>query len=323
MPILRRRKPQRKGGRIKSFSLKVDERTFLEAEKEGSSREFFFKLLKLLSNGSFKRSYIKSLPDFEVEKLIIEIVKENGLEPYFDIKGSRNIYNALRKALRAKFQGETEKVWEGKLSNWRAEFEHKLKLATKRYYIEAGGRENVRRLYGRGWIVPSYIAKKGEVDVDGLCREEFLKERLSLWLSSPAFKRREKVLRDTIKAYLLDCVELSIYSLFAQIEGVIWDFFVRGNVLEADIEALIKKRNRKFVTVQYALKVILEEIFGTDVGIPKFLDWVKFIEFRDDGTLNRHAVQHGISVKFGTKENFLRLFLLLDFLYEVFSYSKS
>ncbi len=311
------------------FPLKVNEEVFQEAEKEGSSREFFFKLIFLLSKGSLNRSYIKSLSSSQLEKLVMTIVVENNLEPYFELKGSKNIFNALRKALRAKFKGELEKVWEGKLTNWRAEFEHKVRFAAKKYYLKAGSIEKVKEMYRCGWVFPSYVFKNidpgcGEFldKIDRFLSVEFLESRVKTWVKLPAFKRRRKILSDTVKAFELNCIELSIYSLFAQIEGVVWDFFVKGNFLEADIESLIKKRNRKFVTVQYALKVILEEIFGEDVNIPYYLDWVKFIDFKDDGTLNRHVVQHGVSVNFGTKENFLRLFFLLDFLYEIFSFSR-
>jgi hypothetical protein len=319
----------RKGrGKRFPFPLKITEREFLEAEKEGSSREFFFKLVSLLSNGTLDRTFIKSLSSFDLENLIMNIVVENGLEPYFDLKNSKNIFNALRKALRAKFNDEQERVWESKLSNWRAEFEHKVKFAAKRYYFEAGGIERVKEFYKHGWVVPSYVLTDYGLNFELFASQfkrflskEFLERRVQTWISIPAFKRREKILKDSVKAFILNCIELSIYSLFAQVEGVVWDFFVRGNFLESDIESLIKKRNRKFVTVQYALRVILEEVFGEDVNIPYYLDWVKFIDFKDDGTLNRHVVQHGVSVNFGTDENFLRLFLLLDFLYEIFTFS--
>jgi len=47
----------------------------------------------------------------------------------------------------------------------------------------------------------------------------------------------------------------------------------------------------------------------------------RFVDYRE-GDLNRHAIQHGVAVGFGTKENFLKLFLFLDFLAEIISYIK-
>ena len=63
------------------------------------------------------------------------------------------------------------------------------------------------------------------------------------------------------------------------------------------------------------LREILSRLIGTE-ELP-FYRFVKFAAFTDDGTLNRHAVEHGISLAFATRENAIRVILLLDFVHFV------
>ncbi len=291
-----------------------------EAEKEGSSREFFFRLLELLSEGRLSRREIKALNHREVIK---EIVKANSLEEYFFPGRAKNIYNALRNAFRLRERAQVEREWEGKLKSWREEFEELLLKAASSYLLKVKDEELLRELYERDWLLPSDILNSfpgGNFEewIVRVSTAEFLEGRLEGWLELPPFKRREKVLRDILKAYRLNCLELAIYGLFPQCEGVIWDTFVKENTLEADIEELIRKRSRKFVTIQYATKLLLQEVFGKG-ELPPFLNHLSFVDYKE-GTLNRHAIGHGVAVNFGTGENFLKLFFFLDFLAEIISY---
>jgi len=81
--------------------------------------------------------------------------------------------------------------------------------------------------------------------------------------------------------------------------------------VEEGFEKLIGVQNRTFVTVEALIREILPRLVGEE-DLP-FYRFVKFIEFKDDGTLNRHAVEHGTSIAFGTKQNALRMILYLDF----------
>ncbi len=291
-----------------------------EAEKEGSSREFFFKLVELLTG--LNRSEVKELNH---ERLIKEIVKANRLEEVFFPSKNKNIYSALRKAFRQKLRSEVEREWNRKIKNWREEFEEKLHRAASRYLLKVENWELMRELYRKEWLLPSDVLNrfKGKTEefedwIAKISTEEFLRKRVEKWMELPPFKRREKIVKDILKAYRLNCLELGIYGLFPLSEGVVWDAFVRENTLEADIEALIRKRNRKFVTIQYAVKLIVERVFSEE-EIPPFLDWHPFVDYRE-GLLNRHAIQHGVAVEFGTKENFLKLFYFVDFLAEIIGY---
>lgn len=277
------------------MDFKIPEEILSEAEREGSAREFFFKLLELLSEGKLKRREIKKIPKEEQERIIYRIVKENQLDEFFSLGEAKNIYSALRRAFRKKKLSETEKEWEKRLSDWRSQFEDIIKKASVRYLLKAGSRGFLRELFLLDWIVPSDIVQEfpGEPKefsswISKRADKKFLTSRLENWLKLEAFRKREKLLRDILKAYQLNCIELGIYGLFPQTEGVIWDTIVKGNVIEADLESLIRKRNRKFVTIQYAMKLIIENIFGKG-EIPRFLDWVRFVDYRE-GDLNRHAI---------------------------------
>lgn len=123
-----------------------------EAEKEGSSREFFYRLVELLSG--LPRREIKELNH---EKLIKEIVKANHLEKFFFPSKSKNIYSTLRKAFRLKERAEVEREWERKIKNWREEFEEKLHKAASIYLLRVDNWEVMRELYKREWLLPSEI----------------------------------------------------------------------------------------------------------------------------------------------------------------------
>ncbi len=295
--------------------MRVTEEVFKRAEKEGSAREFLFALLKEIKGEDFTRRDFKSLNH---EKIILNLVKENNLEPYFSLSGSKNIYNALRKAFRSYFKAKTEKEWIKKLGNWRKEFESLLSKAVACYLVDSGSISRVQQLLSSGWIVPPYAVK---VYKDGdpfesfkpFLEKSFLKERFDKYGEIDFLSSRKTILDGILNAFLSGFTEIAIYGLFVQIEGVVWEVFVKRNPLEADIESLIRRRNRKFITIQYALKLITASI--TEEGtIPDFFDCIKFVDFKDDGRLNRNAVMHGISVNFGSRRNFLKLFLLFEFL---------
>ncbi|WP_022847086.1 MULTISPECIES: hypothetical protein [unclassified Desulfurobacterium] len=295
--------------------MKVTEEIFKKAEKEGSAREFLFALLKEMKGGNLSRRDFKTLNH---EEIILRIVKENNLEPYFSLSGSKNIYNALRKAFRSYFRAKVEKEWTHKIENWRKELEVLLSKAIADYLVEAGSVSRVRQLVTLGWIVPPYAVRayRGGRPFDSFkdfLKEHYLRERFNSYKNLGFLTFRYHILEEILQTFFSGFLELSIYGLFVQIEGVVWEIFVKNNPLESDIESLIRKRNRKFITIQYALKLITENLTG-DGRVPQVFDWVKFVDFEDDGRLNRNAVMHGISVKFGSKENFLRLFLLFDFL---------
>ncbi len=297
---------------------KVSEELLKEAEKEGSAREFFFKLVELLSDYGISRKELKKLSKREQEQLIYRIVRANELEPYFEPSNAKNIYNALRRAFRRKTFETIEKEWNGKLASWREEFETLLRQASVSYLMRLEDSARAPELLNEGWVLPSDVfnsfLKFGAKTIEGF-DYHWLLRRVEKWLRTPPFRRREKIIRDIVEAYRLDYLELAIYALFPLSEGVVWDTFVRENTLEADIETLIRKRNRKFVTIQYAVKLILENCFNSE-NLPSFLDWVRFVDYRE-GSLNRHAIQHGVAVEFGTKENFFKLFLFVDFLREI------
>ena len=109
--------------------LKVSKELLREAEKEGSAREFFFRLVELLSGGKLTRREIKKIPYEEQERLILELVRENSLEDFFSPKEAKNIYSALRKAFRRKEQEEIELEWEGKIANCDTLFEALIQKA--------------------------------------------------------------------------------------------------------------------------------------------------------------------------------------------------
>jgi hypothetical protein len=305
---------------LKEFDWRVSPQLLEEALKSGSSREFFFKLVASLTGGRVGRKELKRLPH---GPFVERIVEANELSPYFF--PSRSVYTALRNAFLRRERERVELEWELTLKNWREELESFVRERVERYRSAVKELDLLFKLYEKEWLVPVWTVNL-YAPFKGVPFEEWLREFLTAdrverevrrWLSLPAYRRREKVLQGVLHCYRLGHLEMAIYALFPLSEGAVWDSLVKDNPFEADLEALIRKRNRKFVSIQYAVKVVLELLFGSQ-EIPSFIDWHPFVDYRE-GFLNRHAVEHGVAVNFGTFENFAKVLLFNGFLCDLFS----
>ncbi len=297
---------------------KIDEKDIKDLKKGTGARDFFFKLVENLSDGELNRKKIKSMSEHEQEKLVLRLVKENSLEEFFDY--SENLFKSFKTALLRKFQLEQDKRWEHVLGAWRWELEKKIQVASVRFLCRLKRPQLFREFYAEDWILPSAVLNlDNTLEFLLNINVEYFENRLLLWQELLPFKRRKRIFKDIFSAWKLGMKEVAIYSVFPQIEGIVWDAFVRDNVFESELEELIRKRNRKFISIQYAMKLIVNSMGLKE--IPKFLDWTKFVDYKD-GQLNRHAIEHGVAVCFGSAENFFKPMFLIDFLYEFLSLLK-
>jgi len=146
---------------------------------------------------------------------------------------------------------------------------------------------------------------------------------LQFWKSSnPYFIEREKILRESIEAYIQENYYLTVYSLLPQIEGIISDYLINSKPPK-ELESILLSPEKK-------LELIEESILNLDTMItqlikPAFsplLNLYKFTNFLkcERTEFNRHAILHGISTQFGTKANALKLILFIDFIFSLINF---
>jgi len=310
-------------GRVR-LQLIPTEQELIQAERAKRARGFFLNLVEaLLIEPSYVREDWVRLPEEELRKLALLIAEANDLLPYFRPKREKPFYNAFRNAWRMKRSSHNEAVFQRALADWKAHLEGGLSAAAEAYQERVGEAGIVKQLAQAGFVLAPTALAKVASEVDGLeegaigatleaaWSDEELAEIVDGWFDLEPFRRREKIIRDAFSAYCRGEYALAIYGLFPQPEGVMWDFLSCSNPAEAQLEELIGTQNRTFVTVEALIREVLSRLIGEE-DLP-FYRFVKFVEFADDGTLNRHAVEHGTSIAFGTRQNALRLILFLDF----------
>jgi len=311
-------------GRVRLRLIPTEEE-LIQAERAKRARGFFLALIEsLLIEPSFVREDWVRLPEEDLRPLALAIAEANGLLSFFRPKKEKPFYNAFRNAWRMKRSSHNEAVFQRAIAAWKSYLERGLSAAAAAYRKGAGDKsKTIGHLARAGFVlsptalvkVTSHVEDLEDKELvsylETLWPDEDLKKLVDHWFDLEPFRRREKIIQDAFSAYLRGEYALAIYGLFPQPEGVMWDFLVRSNPVEAQLEELIGTQNRTFVTVEALIREVLSRLIGEE-DLP-FYRFVKFIEFADDGSLNRHAVEHGTSIAFGTRQNTLRLILFLDF----------
>lgn len=310
-------------GRVR-LRLQPTEEELLQAERAKRARGFFLNLVEtLLIEPPYVREDWVRLPEEELRKLALLIAEANELSPYFKPKREKRFYNAFRNAWRMKRSSHNEAVFQRAIAAWKAYLEGGLAIAAETYQETVGEVGIVKQLAQAGFVLSPTALSKFKRNVEhleegtlGATLEELwpdkeLEKLVDRFFDLEPFRRREKIIKDAFSAYLRGEYALAIYGLFPQPEGVMWDFLSCSNPAEAQLEELIGTQNRTFVTVEALIREVLSRLIGEE-DLP-FYRFVKFVDVVDDGSLNRHAVEHGVLIEFGTKQNTLRLILFLDF----------
>ncbi len=302
------------------------EEELIQAERAKRARGFFLSLVEaLLIEPPYVKEQWVRLPEEELRKIALLIAEENELLPLFKPKKEKPFYNAFRNAWRMRRARHKEAAFQRAIAAWKAHMEKGLSAAAEAYKAAVGQEYEtvVGHLARAGFVLsPTALAKVAdkipcldsdeiETTVEMVWTDEALAQLVEGWFDLDPFRRREGIIRSAFAAFDRGEYPLAIYGLFPQPEGVLWDFLVCHNPIEEQLEELIGTQNRTFVTVEALIREVFHHLLG-DEEIP-FYRFFKFVEFADDGSLNRHAVEHGVSIRFGTRQNALRLLLLLDF----------
>jgi hypothetical protein len=259
--------------------------------------------------------------------LIIQIsqIVTDGMSPFRD--SIQTIATGLAKAFEP-IQSEFIK-----LSYKLAEFGKKLSPALK---------ESIPVLKKHGWYIcpslpPSFffeimnIEKSNEseeakriltdklfVDYFSGNNYEFLTDIILNWGRNELFKPRMEVLRDCLSV-LIDAQEkynpanVIIPTLIAQIDGVSIEFLFRTSGVSRDRNGELKRRlTSRLERASYLDKhlLLIAEYFF-DVLFQRSL----FGEpLQSQTTFSRHKIQHGEFLEYGSIENVIRAFMMLDYL---------
>ena len=143
-----------------------------------------------------------------------------------------------------------------------------------------------------------------------------LNEMVGEWYDVEYFGRRRHIIDDALEAHLSGKYTLSVPALLPHVEGI-------GATILGTIPGSGKK-------IASEIKMIVQQdhsdldAVGRDVAmevLEQLYTWIDFAAFAmelqkrgvvEERSLHRHAILHGVEVDYGSEENSLKTFLLLD-----------
>jgi hypothetical protein len=160
------------------------------------------------------------------------------------------------------------------------------------------------------------------------CTDEFIESQSSNWSNVEAFAKRSDLIKDALDAHKARKYRLSIHALLPHIEGIItdWTFLQSGGAIPFRQESKTKRFRDLLLSVPSTntFNTIVESTVDFIVEGPvlsSFEDWSMKI---DDTFANRHVVEHGkYEDSVFTKENSIKLFLLLDTIHTLMAKSST
>ena len=192
------------------------------------------------------------------------------------------------------------------------------------------------------WAVPALlpyplvqIAKQvQEGNTDGaqmtlidFCSSDFLVSLANDWWNTEAFQRRQSLIEEAFFAHKEGKFHLSISTLLPHVEGVITDWEHGLHLGKGVIPFRIESKSKKFKDLALEIKPatfvyerVVESMSAFLIDGPvlaSFTDWSAIIDVSFPG---RHALSHGrYEDALYTKENSIKVFLLLDTIYRIIS----
>jgi len=153
-----------------------------------------------------------------------------------------------------------------------------------------------------------------------------LDEMISSWQDNPYFTNRMHIINDALDAHIDGKYTLVIPALLSQVEGI------ASSILETPagsstglVKCAVTERLGEFWKAPMKdnlIKFITSPAGYGSVGkkepgyftVEKFPEWLKSKGVSGSQSINRHGILHGVHVDYASKENSLRVFLLLDVL---------
>lgn len=144
--------------------------------------------------------------------------------------------------------------------------------------------------------------------------EKILRDMQKTWQGAEWLERRVKILNTAIEGHVNGYYDLTIPTLFSQIEGIL----VEGMLTLDKTDRKVNYRMQK----NFLAQVILGDTdkFSFNEEIEKIYTTIVLAGFERgkpiNSELSRHAILHGEDVNYGTKLNSLKTILLFDYLFK-------
>lgn len=153
-----------------------------------------------------------------------------------------------------------------------------------------------------------------------------LKTMVEGWQGNPHFARRMDIIMDALRAHIDARYTLSIPTLLPIVEGILTSVtgkpaarsggsipLARG-VIEGMYTDFMREASKdaviEFVTGMRVYGNVPQQYFTPQ----RYPEWLAQHGLTGDQVLNRHAILHGVQMDYGSEENSLRAFFILDVL---------
>lgn len=153
-----------------------------------------------------------------------------------------------------------------------------------------------------------------------------LKTMVEGWQGNPHFAPRMDIIRDALRAHVDARYTLSIPTLLPIVEGVLTSITGKpaassgGSILLArgvieDMHTDFMREASKDAVVEFVTGITVYGHVPSQYFTPqRYPEWLDQHELTGDQVLNRHAILHGVQMDYGSEENSLRAFFILDVL---------
>jgi hypothetical protein len=190
-----------------------------------------------------------------------------------------------------------------------------------------------------GWPIPLHLpvrafrqiaglAESGKREVNGFMQRSFrpgtraFRVTEAVLLESPQMESRRPILRQALSAHRRRQWYLVINALLPQVEGVLVDYAYEGAIpprsgrKDKALRRLTDQESRSLGITVDTLEALLSA--GTNVALYGGFDPTRYGSSGEPRHLNRDAILHGASRRYGSERNALRLVLLLAVMAEGF-----
>jgi hypothetical protein len=144
-----------------------------------------------------------------------------------------------------------------------------------------------------------------------------LKEMVDDWQQNPYFEDRMHIIIDALEAHIDNKYTLSIPALLPLVEGILKEITDSPEQPDKVLGRLLGDFFReayKDAVLEYVAERMYCYVDSEYFTPERFPEWLKSRSLRGAKTLQRHAILHGVHIDYASRENSLRVFLLLDVL---------
>lgn len=148
-----------------------------------------------------------------------------------------------------------------------------------------------------------------------------LQNLVSEWKHNPFFKKRMPIFFEALEAHISGLYSASISTLLPQIEGVLFSLLhlPPGQRIRENLYSIISNEFKEYLHASSKDSMLgyVNSMAFVFIEFDKFDEWLEQSGFDEEQVMNRNTILHGVQINFGTVENSLRAFLMLDVLSSV------